>query len=137
MAIQAKASFALKSWDEKTWDGQVWDRVPGRKLTRAQITYSYEGDLQGEGTTQMLTFYRDDGTASFTALEEITGKLGGKSGSFVVQHTGSYANGVATSSLRIVSGSGTGELVGLRGEGTSTAEGEKPSYPISFEYDFE
>jgi hypothetical protein len=137
MMTHGQATFSMKSWDEKTWDGKPWNEVEGRKFTRAQVTRAYQGDLEGEGTVEFLMFYREDGTASYLGLEEVVGKLGGKSGSFAVQHTGSYAEGTATASSVIVPGSGTGELAGLTGEIQSVAAGDQEQYPVTLNYDFE
>ena len=133
----AQAAFSMKSWDEKTWDGRPWNEVEGRKFTRAQVTRAYQGDLEGEGRVEFLMFYREDGTASYLGLEEVVGRLGGKSGSFAVQHNGQYANGAATVSSVIVPGSGTGELAGLSGEVHSVATEDQEAYPVTIDYDFE
>jgi hypothetical protein len=135
MTTHAIASFQLAGWDEKTWDGQAWNAVTGRKLTHAVVKRQYQGDLQGEGSSHLLMFYRDDGTASYLGLEEIVGSLGGKSGSFVVQHMGHYADRTATDQITVVAGSGTGELAGLRGSGSSAATGDQAPYPITLDYD--
>src|ERR1019366_1157095 len=45
----------------------------------------------------------------------------GRSGSFVLLSTGAYADGEAKTSWQVVEGSGTGDLAGLRGQGSSVA----------------
>ena len=137
MTTHAKAAFSVKTWDEKTRDGKPLNEVSGRKFTRALVTRSYQGDLEGEGTVDFLMFYRDDGTASYIGLEEVVGSLGGKSGSFAVQHTGSYADGTAKATSLIVPGSGTGELAGITGQVNSVAAGHQEQYPVTLDYDFE
>ena len=87
----AKATFTMKSWDEKTWEGQPYTEVTGAKLTRAEVAYTYQGDLTGDSTLQYLMFYRADGTGHAIALERIEGTLGGRRGSFVLQHSGTFA----------------------------------------------
>lgn len=137
MTTHASATFQLQAWDEKTWDGRAWNEVPGRKLTAGVVKRLYQGDLQAEGTSHLLMFYRDDGTASYCGLEEIVGRLGGKSGSFVIEHAGHYADGTAADHITVVAGSGTGELAGLRGSGSSTASGAEGPYPITLDYDLD
>lgn len=78
-----------------------------------------------------LMFYRADGTGHAIALERITGTLGGRSGSFVLQHNGTFAAGA----LMVLPGSGTGELAGLRGEGQLIVQ-EQP-WSIELDYTFE
>jgi len=64
--------------------------------------------------------YRGDGTAAFVGLERIAGRLGGRSGSVVLQRTGLFEDGQAKESYLVIPGSATGELQGLEGEGTSS-----------------
>ncbi|MBK8794188.1 MAG: DUF3224 domain-containing protein [Holophaga sp.] len=62
----------------------------GRKLTRVQAVLAYSGDLEAEGKVEYLMAYSPDGTGSFVGLEYIVGKIGGREGSFVAQHTGTF-----------------------------------------------
>ena len=132
MRKQAKATFGIKSWDEKPYNEM--DGTP--KLTRGSVIKSYQGDITGEGKLECLMMYRDDGTASFVCLERVVGSVGGRSGSFVFQHSGTFKEGVATVTLVIVPGSGTGDLRRLRGDG-KFAVGHQPPYSMTLEYDFE
>ena len=106
------------------------------KLTRASVVKSYQGDITGEGKLEYLMMYRDDGSASFVGLERVVGSVGGRSGSFVLQHSGTFKAGVATVTLIVVPGSGTGDLQGLRGEG-GFAVGHQGPYSFALDYDFE
>ena len=47
-------------------------------------------------------------------LERVDGRLGNRTGSFVLQDAGRFVDGVAVSTFVIVEGSGTGELAGIR-----------------------
>ena len=128
----AKATFTMKSWDEKTWEGQPYTEVTGAKLTRAEVAYTYEGDLVGDSTLQYLMFYRADGTGHAIALERIAGTLGGRRGSFVLQHSGTFAAQGVAGTFTVLPGSGTGELEGLRGEGQLIVQEQ----PWSIELDY-
>ena len=133
MKTHAKGTFELKAWDEKPFNEM--NGMP--KLTRASVIKSYQGEITGEGKLEYLMMYRDDGSASFVGLERVVGSVGGqRSGSFVFQHTGTFKGGVATVTLIIVPGSGTGDLHGLRGEGGFTV-GHQGPYSITLDYDFE
>jgi hypothetical protein len=132
MRKQAKATFDIKSWDEKTYN-----EIEGApKLTRASVTKSYQGDIEGEGKVEYLMMYRTAGSASFMGLERVTGSIGGRSGSFVLQHTGTFEGGVAKVILSVVPGSGTGDLRGLSGEGKFSV-GHQPPYSMTLDYGFE
>ena len=128
--VTASARFAIKSWDEKPYsegDGQP-------KLTKATVTKTYSGDIEGEGHVEYLMVYRPDGTASFVGIERVTGKVGGKAGAFVLARNGVFEDGQAKESYSVVPGSGTGTLKGLRGEGTSSV-GHGMEHPFVLSYE--
>jgi hypothetical protein len=132
MSRTAKARFAIKSWDEKPY-GEGHD-LP--KLTRASVSKTFTGDLEGEGQVEYLMMYRSDGTAAFVGLERIVGRIGGRAGTFVLQRTGVFEGGEAKESYTVVPGSGTGELQGLRGDGSS-AVGHGMEHPFTLTYDLD
>jgi len=125
----ANARFAIRNWDEKPYS-----EAPGLpRLTRASVTKTFSGDLEGEGQVEYLMVYRSDGSAAFVGLERITGRLGGKAGSFVLQRTGVFEGGQAKESYSVVAGSATGELEGLTGEGSSEV-GHGLEHPFTLAY---
>jgi hypothetical protein len=130
MKNSANARFAIQSWDEKPY-GAGQD-LP--KLTQATVVRAFTGDIEGEGRVEYLMMYRDDGTATFVGLERIVGRLGGKAGSFVLQRQGTFEGGQAKESYSVIPGSATGELLGLRGEGTS-AVGHGLEHPFVLHYE--
>ncbi len=132
MSKHATATFQVKAWDEKPYS----EIDEGPKLTRATVTKSFRGDIEGEGTVEYLMAHREDRTASFVGLERVVGRIGDRSGSFVLQHTGTFDAGIVKATWFVVPGSGTGELRGLRGEG-GFASAHSDDYPITLEYDFE
>jgi hypothetical protein len=132
MKNSARAQFAIKSWDEKPYSEDA--DLP--KLTRASVTKTFTGDLEGEGLVEYLMMYNADGSATFVGLERIVGRLGDKAGTFVLQRTGVFEGGQAKETYSVVAGSGTGELYGLRGDGTS-ALGHGSEYPFSLHYELD
>jgi hypothetical protein len=80
--------------------------------------------------------YRSDGSATFVGLERVVGRVGGNAGSFVLQRTGVFENGVAKESYVVIPGSGTGALRSLRGEGTS-AVGHGTEHPLTLNYELD
>ena len=132
MSNSATATFQVRSWDEKPYD----EAEEGPKLTRARVTKSFQGDIEGEGAVEYLMVHREDGSASFVGLERIVGRVGNRSGSFVLQHTGTFEGGTAKAAWIVVPGSGTEELRGLRGAG-GFASAHAEHYAITLEYDFE
>ena len=130
MKKSANARFAITNWDEKPY-GEGPD-LP--KLTRAAVTKTLTGDIEGEGRAEYLMVYRSDGSATFVGLERVVGRIGGKSGTFVLQRIGVFESGQAKESYSVVPGTATGELRGLQGEGTS-ALGHGMEHPFSLSYD--
>jgi hypothetical protein len=121
----ANARFAIKTWDEKPYS-------EGQGL--ASVTKTYSGDIEGEGQVEYLMMYRSDGSAAFVGLERVVGRLAGRAGSFVLQRTGVFESGLARESYSVIAGSATGELSGLRGEGTS-AVGHGTEHPFTLDYE--
>ena len=132
MPAHATAEFEVKKWDEnETLDGNG-----GSKVTHASVTMAFAGDVEGEGSVEWLMGYGDDGTAAFVGLERVVGKVGDRSGSFVLQHTGTFDGKVARADLRVVPGSGTGDLTGIEGKGTFEAGlGEDGVRHLALDYD--
>ena len=130
MKNTASARFSIKSWDEKPYsEGKD---LP--KMTRASVDKTFTGDIDGEAHVEYVMMYRSDGTAAFVGLERITGRIAGMNGSFVLQRTGVFEDGQAKESYSVVTGSGTGELHSLRGEGTSSV-GHAADYPFALNYE--
>jgi hypothetical protein len=109
---KATGTFTIKGWDEQPW-AEAGDAP---KLTNARVTTAYTGDLEGEGSYQLLMVYH--GTdAAYTGYERVAGSLDGRSGSFVLRLDGGFEGGAARTTWTVVEGSGTGDLAGLKGEG--------------------
>jgi len=130
MRMFANARFAIQNWDEKPYsEGQDLPR-----LTRATVTKTFTGDIEGEGQVEYLMVYRSDGSASFVGLERVVGRIGGKTGTFVLQRIGVFEGGQAKESYSVIPDSATGELRGLRGDGSS-AVGHGGEHPFTLDYD--
>lgn len=120
MTRHATGRFEVKSWNEKPYS-----EIAGQpKLTRADVVYVYQGDLEGEGSIEYLMCYSSNNIAYFIGYEQVIGRLGDRSGSFVLQHIGTYEGGAVKDTLTIVPGSATGGLSGLLGGGVGGGDGE-------------
>jgi hypothetical protein len=132
MSTHAQARFEVQSWDENTYEELDGDA----KLTRASVGQGFTGDLEGDGSVEWLMCYREDKTADFVGLQRFVGRLGGRSGSFVMQTQGSFDGTEAKGSLAVVERSGTEELAGITGTGGFAAPlGSTAS--VELDYDFE
>jgi hypothetical protein len=131
MTVEGKSTFQITGWDEKTYQ----EIGGGAKLTNARVTQSYSGAIEGTSSIEYLMSYTIQGTASFVGLERVSGTVAGKSGTFVLQHAGSFSEGNARSSWSVVPGSGTDDLASLRGSGSYVAGHGEPAQ-VSFTYSF-
>jgi hypothetical protein len=89
----------------------------GPALMRIHVEESFSGDIDGDGVAEFLQIARVDGSASFVGVERVTGRVAGRSGTFVLQDVGTVEGNVVSGEWFVVPGSGTGELAGLRGTG--------------------
>ena len=85
-------------------------------LGRILLTKKFSGDLQASARGQMLSAgTATRGSAGYVAIDQVTGELDGRRGSFLLQHSGSMNRGVPTLSIMVVPDSGTEDLAGLTG----------------------
>jgi hypothetical protein len=132
MATQATGGFKVESWDEDAYR----ELDDGVKLTRASVSQTFSGDLEGTGETEWLMCGRADGTADFVGLVTVSGRLGGRAGSFVLENRGTFDGQVAAGPWSVVPGSGTGDLAGLRGDGTFSAPlGSAATLTLAYEFE--
>ncbi len=132
MSTHAQAKFEVQSWEENAYLELEGDA----KLTRASVGQGFTGDLEGEGSVEWLMCYREDKTAEFVGLQRFVGRLGSRSGSFVMRTQGSFDGSEAKGSLTVVAGSGTQELSAITGTGSFAAPlGSTAS--VELDYDVE
>ena len=108
----------------------------GIKLNRNLVTKEYSGDVIGSAEAQMLAAYTGaPGSAGYVAIERFTGTVHGKSGSFVLQHSGLMNKGEGQLTVTIVPDSGTGELTGISGALEIHIEDGKHFYTLNYSFD--
>lgn len=118
-------TYTPGKWDEKTID--VIEEH--KQLSRVSAEFVFEGDIEGLAKVEYLMFYSffdptdmHASKAQYVGQIRIIGKLKGKAGSFVVNDSGSFVDGVASSELSIIAESGTDELSGISGVGEYAAD---------------
>lgn len=99
---------------------------------RMLINKTYSGDLVGSGVGQMISKRSSTGEAVYYAIEEFSGQIEGKVGSFTLIHSGSMSKTSQSLSVVILAGSGEGELKNISGSMKIIQEGGSHSYV--FEY---
>ncbi len=107
----------------------------GLKLNRNVIRKKFSGDMVGTSEAQMIAvFTGTPGSAGYVAIEHFTGSVGGKSGSFVLQHSGVMNRGDAQLTITIVPDSGSGELAGISGTLEIDNDEGQHSYVLDYEH---
>jgi Protein of unknown function (DUF3224) len=128
MTNKVRGTFAVKVTPLPTYDA-----AEGGLLGRLSIDKQFQGDLQATSKGEMLSAGTQvKGSAGYVAIERVTGTLGGRSGTFVLQHSGVMNRGEPHLTINVVPDSGTGELEGLTGSMTIEITGGTHSY--EFEY---
>ncbi len=106
---------------------------PATEFNRLTLDKQFHGDLEGTSKGVMLAASTSvKGSAGYVAMEKITGALKGRSGSFILQHSGTMTRGEPELKVTVVPDSGTGQLVGLAGAMAIKIADGKHSY--DFEY---
>jgi len=125
---RASGTFEVKLTPQATDD-----KAESATLGRMSMDKQFHGDLEATSKGEMLTAGTSvQGSAGYVAIERVSGTLHGRSGTFVLQHSGTMTRGALQLSVTVVPDSGTGQLVGLAGKmGIKIADG-KHSY--DFEY---
>jgi hypothetical protein len=106
----------------------------GVKLGRMSIEKTWNGELKAKSKGEMLSAMTPiKGSAGYVAIEQVTGSLAGKRGSFVLQHYGLMDKGEDSLVLEVVPDSGTDELKGLTGKMAIRIEEGTHFYDFEFE----
>ena len=127
--MQAKGAFEVKIVPQPP-------DVEAPTVGRMSIDKQFRGHLEAVSKGQMLAFMAGvKGSAGYVAIEQVTGSLHGRSGTFVLRHSGTMTRGAPQLAISVVPDSGTGELAGLAGTMTIIIAEGKHSY--DFEYTFD
>ena len=108
--------------------------VDGVKLGRMSIDKIFLGGLSAVSKGEMLNALATvEGSAGYVAVEQVTGELEGKKGSFVLQHYGLMGGRGRHLTLEVVPDSGSGELKGLTGKMDIRIEDGQHYYDFEYE----
>jgi len=98
-----------------TYETEAYDQGGEAEFARVHITRTFSGDLEGTARAELLTVSAREGSAAYVALDAVSGRLGGREGSFVLEHHGIVSQAGADTAGVVVPDSGTGDLEGLTG----------------------
>lgn len=113
---------------------QADDQAAEASLGRMTIDKQYHGDLEGTGKGQMLAFGTGakGSSGAIVGIEKVSGTLKGRSGTFVLQHSGTMTRGAMQFTVTVVPDSGTGQLTGLAGKMNIIIADGKHSYDFDY-----
>lgn len=101
-------------------------------IGRASLAKTFHGGLEATSTAEMLSWGTAVGSGAYVAIERVDGKLQGRAGTFVLQHSGTMERGVPSLTVTVVPDSGTGQLAGLAGRMDIQIAGGKHSYDFAY-----
>jgi Protein of unknown function (DUF3224) len=110
------------------------DSIQGTSIGRFALNKRFHGDLEAASKGVMIGAGNlAAGTAGYVAIEEVTGSLQGRRGSFALQHNSTMDGGRFDIGVKVVPGSGSGELEGIAGIMTILIADRGHGY--AFDYD--
>lgn len=100
----------------------------GLAIVETRLIEKFAGGIIGKGEATHLRLERSDGTGTLICYERITGSVGRRQGSFLLEAKGAMEPGaIVYGHWEVVDGSGTGELEGLRGYAEFSAKRDELS----------
>lgn len=99
-------------------------------LERRSIEKEFQGELAGTSRGEMLAYWSNEtSSGAYVAVERFTGRVGGRTGSFLLAHKGIMDRGGGPPlDISVVPDSGDGELKGITGSMDIVVEGGRHDY---------
>jgi hypothetical protein len=113
------------------------ETATGTPVGVARMVKEFRGGLEGRAETLFTSaFDQERGIGTYVAMESFSGTLDGRSGTLNIAHTATTDGGPdrLQELVVIVPGSGTGELVGVRGGGSIRVD-EDGTHRLELEYE--
>ncbi len=129
MSSPAVGTFEVTMSPEPPYDADAT-----ASIGRVSIKKQFKGDLEATSTVEMIgaRSLEQKGSAGYVAIERVVGILHGKSGSFVLQHSGTMTRGKGELAVSVIPDTGSAELKGIAGK--MTIEISEGKHLYSFEY---
>lgn len=131
MSIRFSGEFEISSWEESTY-ATFGD---GGKLARVTVEAAYSGDLTGTASDEYLLAYASDDAVRLVGQQRFEGTIGDRSGSVVLQLSGTFDGATVHATTTVVDGTGTGDLAGMEGRGSFSAPlGDEATYALDVSF---
>jgi hypothetical protein len=115
MTSTATASFVLDKWEP-----QATDEAAGTEFARVAIAKTFTGAIEGTSTVEMLTA-SNAASRAYVGFERLAVSVDGRKGAFVLHHSADDSG----LRLKILTGSGSGELTGISGAASIEMDAEQ------------
>jgi hypothetical protein len=126
-------THATGTFDVKLTPQPSEDKTDDATLGRMTIEKQIHGDLEAASKGQMLTAGTPaKGSAGYVAIERVSGTLHGRTGTFILQHSGTMTRGALQLGITVVPDSGTGQLTDLTGKMDIQITDGKHSYDFAY-----
>ncbi len=130
--LKEERMTARGMFDVKVTPAQQADEAGGG-FARLFLDKKFHGDLEAVSVGQMLAAETAvEGSGAYVAFETVTGVLGGRRGSFILQHRGTMRKGSYSMEVTMVPDSGTGELAGIAGTMKIIIDGGTHAYEFEW-----
>jgi len=128
MSLHAEGTFEVKNAPLAAGEA-----VNGTAIGRFGLDKQFYGNLEATSRGEMLGAGNPaTGTAGYVAIEQVTGNLNGRNGSFALQHFGVMEENKFDLIVKVVPGSGAGELTGIAGSMTIAIANGKHSWKFDY-----
>jgi len=130
MTKHAAGSFDVKGTPQKPDNKEA----EAAGFGRMSLDKQFHGDLAATSKGEMIGAMTEvKGSAGYVAMERVTGTLDGRTGTFVLQHSGTMKGGAQQLTITVVPDSGTAGLAGISGSMTIIIkEGGKHFYEFDY-----
>jgi hypothetical protein len=123
--------FEVTGWEPESAPLELGDAGPVA-FGRVRLRKAFTGALGGTSVVSMTSAAVGEAPVGYSALELVTGTLEGRSGTFVLQHSGVVDDGAPSPSGVVLPATATGQLSGLRG--TMTIEHDESGPVLHLDY---
>jgi len=139
LAMSPKKEIRLTTLAKGSFDVKVQPLTEGARKDvwtpgRMSIDKQFHGDLEATSQGEMLAAGTEtQGSAGYTAIEKVSGRLQGRKGTFLLQHFAVMTRGVPGEWIvMVIPDSGTDALKGLTGKLTIIVTGKQHDYILEY-----
>ena len=126
-------THASGTFDVKLNPQSSEEDADGTGLGRLSIDKQFHGDLEATSKGEMLSAGTSvKGSAGYVAIERVRGTLQGRTGTFILQHSGTMTRGAPQLTITVVPDSGTGGLEEISGTMTINIVNGKHFYEFDY-----